>query len=506
LKVWQLEEMMISDRRFQARWTVLGLMAIVLIALPANWTPAYAQARIREFRVPGPGAPFLNTAHDITVGPDGNIWFTIIKTNASLVPVGGAIGRFSLSGPRANKFDIFVVDPAAWPGVKAGAVPGTITAGPDGDQNLWFTLGGVNQIGRISVGSGNARTVFNVFSPNSNPLSITAGPDNRIWFTENGRRAIGRMALNGTMTAADEFPMPVDVIPPPPADPTDIFTYIPFDITLGPDGNLWFTATRVKTLGTAEPNKTTIGRISVAGAFFVNILDLQATPGHITAGSDGNLWFTLPTLNQIGRLSPGGGDLQLFTLPTPSRGPRRMTSAPDGNIWFTEPEGNRIGRIATDGTITEFLIPTLNSAPFGITATPDRAIWFAELFNIARLDMSTAIPGFLKARPPLVDFKTVTKRRTYSAELRLSNDGPTAVTINNFELDNPEFRLATAPKPGATGPTLPITIQPGKVLLIYAQFSPLGNRHGDRFAVLTVHSDARNDPVVVRLKGHFDPP
>ena len=35
-------------------------------------------------------------------------------------------------------------------------------------------------------------------------------------------------------------------------------------------------------------------------------------------------------------------------------GPNAITAGPDGNLWFTEDYGHRIGRITQDGVITEF--------------------------------------------------------------------------------------------------------------------------------------------------------
>src|SRR5439155_6426898 len=58
--------------------------------------------------------------------------------------------------------------------------------------------------------------------------------------------------------------------------------------------------------------------------------------------------------------------------------PGGITAGPDGNLWFTEIASNNIGRISTAGVITEFAVPTANSAPFGITAGPDGNLWFTE--------------------------------------------------------------------------------------------------------------------------------
>src|SRR6185436_11779124 len=65
--------------------------------------------------------------------------------------------------------------------------------------------------------------------------------------------------------------------------------------------------------------------------------------------------------------------------PVPTAGsPQDITAGPDGNMWFTEIAGNKIGRITPAGVITEFPVPTAASKPVGITAGPDGNLWFGE--------------------------------------------------------------------------------------------------------------------------------
>jgi Planctomycete extracellular len=97
-------------------------------------------------------------------------------------------------------------------------------------------------------------------------------------------------------------------------------------------------------------------------------------PAGITAGPDGNLWFTEGFANKIGRITTSGA---VTEFPT-SSGPSGITAGPDGNLWFTEPEANKIGRITTSGAVTEFPIPTPASGLVRITAGPDGNLWFTE--------------------------------------------------------------------------------------------------------------------------------
>jgi virginiamycin B lyase len=55
-----------------------------------------------------------------------------------------------------------------------------------------------------------------------------------------------------------------------------------------------------------------------------------------------------------------------------------LTAGPDGNIWFTESAGNYIGRMTLGGTVTRFMVPTAASGPLQIVTGPDSNLWFTE--------------------------------------------------------------------------------------------------------------------------------
>ena len=175
-----------------------------------------------------------------------------------------------------------------------------------------------------------AGTVTEFNDPSGQAFGITAGPDGNLWFTNNAG-SIGRITTGGSITL---FPVPGSM---------------PEYITAGPDGNLWFT----------DRATTSIGRITTSGSF----TEFPApTAGvvlqGITAGPDGNLWFTEDVLggkgnkidSKIGRITPAGSITE-FPLPKPCAfifcGPLGITAGPDGNLWFTEELAGEIGRITT---------------------------------------------------------------------------------------------------------------------------------------------------------------
>jgi virginiamycin B lyase len=281
---------------------------------------------VTEFALPtSPSQP-----QDITVGPDGNLWFTESTGNrVGRITTAGAVTEFAL--PTAN------------------SEPWGITVGPDG--NLWFTERIGNRVGRITPAG--AVTEFPMPSGSSDLRGITAGPDGNLWFTEFYGQRIGRITTAGMIT---EFPLPTG-------------SGGPAGITAGPDHNLWFT----------EYSTGRVGRITPAGTITEFPLPTASSnPNGITAGSDGNLWFTESTGNRVGRITTAGAVTE-FALPTANSLPIAITAGPDGNLWFTELDGLQIGRITTAGAVTEFAQTANGGFVWGITSGPDGNLWFTNL-------------------------------------------------------------------------------------------------------------------------------
>ena len=146
----------------------------------------------------------------------------------------------------------------------------------------------------------------------------------------------------------------------------------PRGITAGHDGNLWFT----------ESSGNRMGRITLTGVVteFSAGITPDSYPHEITVGPDGNLWFTESVGNRVGRITPEGVVTEFSAGISPGSYPNGITAGPDGNLWFTESLGDRVGRITPEGVVTEFSVSP-RSYPTGITAGPDGNLWFTEFAN-----------------------------------------------------------------------------------------------------------------------------
>jgi virginiamycin B lyase len=160
--------------------------------------------------------------------------------------------------------------------------------------------------------------------------------------------------------------------PPPPAVTFDEFEIPepsqPGWITAGPDGQIWFTH--------QSTAPSAISKVTTQGTPFVryNTSITNTGPRGITFGADGNVWYTKQ--GGIGRMQPGGMSME-FGVPNggDSAG---ITLGLDGNLWFTQQIGNRISRFNPNGQFQSFDLPTPSSAPVAIATADDGNLWFTE--------------------------------------------------------------------------------------------------------------------------------
>ena len=214
---------------------------------------------------------------------------------------------------------------------------------------------------------------FVTASSSAVPWMITAGPDGNMWFTEQSSNDIGRITPAGVIT---EFPISADASP--------------WGIVTGPDGNLWFTD--------SSSTASAIGRITPAGVvtLFSSGLTAGSQPEGIAVGPDGDLWFTEFASSKVGKITESGV-ISEYSLAA-ARGPKSITTGPDGNLWFTEYTADRVGVIGTDGVLKNELSAGISpgSRPFGILAAADGDIWISEFASgsIAQISMSGSVSEF----------------------------------------------------------------------------------------------------------------
>jgi len=182
---------------------------------------------------------------------------------------------------------------------------------------------------------------------------------------------------------------------------------MPHGIVFDPAGNLWVS---LEYAGQVVKLDQTTGAILVS----VNV-EIQASPSSpvpldphahaIAIGADGvTIWFTGKNTSTVGKINPVNGVITSastvthYNLPTVAATPIYLELGTDGNIWGTELTGNNIFRVTPNGTVTEFAIPTYNSRPIAIKVGPanDPYLWFTEEAgnNVGKISYSGVIEEF----------------------------------------------------------------------------------------------------------------
>ena len=199
-----------------------------------------------------------------------------------------------------------------------------------------------------------ALTIQEYPSPHGDDIAL--GPDGNMWSALQDVFAVARITDTGAITD-----LPV----------TQRDTEYLVGTTSGPDGKIWFT----EDYGGGSGEYARIGRMTTSGTVTEFTLPtITSGAGRIAPGPDGALWFAGDP-SAIGRITTSG---KITEFPIPGGDTADITAGPDGNMWFTEWNGNKIGRLTHAGVFTEYPVPTASSVPDRITAAGDRGMWFTE--------------------------------------------------------------------------------------------------------------------------------
>jgi virginiamycin B lyase len=147
----------------------------------------------------------------------------------------------------------------------------------------------------------------------------------------------------------------------------------PGTITAGPDGRMWFSDIFGSQIGHITPDgKISYGPLPAQDAPSDNPPD----PYGLTTGSDGSVWYTEYNYSKIGRIS-SNGDAALFAIPS-GNSALFIVAGSGGTMWFSEQKAAVVGRITTDGAVTEFPVANLKASITSLAAAPDGSVWFSE--------------------------------------------------------------------------------------------------------------------------------
>jgi streptogramin lyase len=297
-----------------------------------------------------------------TTGPNASIYFTLSSA--------GQLGVSKPSDPSGA--------PTTWDFLSHGAVlPSTAGIAVDG-ANLWLTAPAGNELLEIAEGSSSPSLTTTVPVSPSNlgfqnfDSTIITGPGGILYFTEattNAGGAVTASAIGSYNPTTGTFGQILL--------PTSGGVQKPSGLALGPDGNIWFTESVPNAGGTGFVSSS-VGVIDLANSNAISEFPTPAAsePSGITAGPDGNVWFTEKAAGAIGFVNVSGlSNPSAYTLgasiPIPTTGqsggilnnpaPVGIIAGAAGQVWFADASG-AIGLV----TLTHLAVTT--APPANVTA------------------------------------------------------------------------------------------------------------------------------------------
>jgi len=361
-------------RRKAPRWAVAlnTLVAVLIVSLlvslfiAARGLPFFSQGAGSALqlitRFPLPTGSFQ--PGQIIAGQGGDLWFIESdgpgRSGLARITADGQITlhRFPGSGTdltalamssngmiwARDSYSVWEYDPATggmrqFPvNVKAGA----IAVAPDG--SVWFTDGGAGAIGRLDPPTGKI-TRYPITQLDALRLdtlqtrAIVAAPDGDIWVTVYGHNAITTahpgpyfnwIARLAPATGA------IKLIPLPLDDPS-FATPLPYQLAVGPQGNIWFTFNEA--ICAVSPQGVVRHIASVPGS--------MANKG-IVVTANGDLWL-ISIRGYLLHVTPQGKSTMyywLFDEPGITR-PYAFTAGADHTLWVTTSISSVVHHVAS---------------------------------------------------------------------------------------------------------------------------------------------------------------
>lgn len=247
---------------------------------------------------------------------------------------------------------------------------------PANDNSYWITGMSMDTVVHY-FGNTNTAQYFQM-PMGSMPHGIVFDPTGALWVSlEYAGQVVKLDQTTGAILVSVDVNIQASPSSPVPLDPH------PHAIAIGADGvTIWFTGKNTSTVGKINPVNGVITSASTVTHY--NLPTVAATPIYLELGTDGNIWGTELTGNNIFRVTPTGTVTE-FAIPTYNSRPIAIKVGPgnDPYLWFTEEAGNNIGKISYSGVIEEFPVPKSqsNSILAGFAFDAQGNLWTQSYVN-----------------------------------------------------------------------------------------------------------------------------
>jgi virginiamycin B lyase len=245
------------------------------------------------------------------------------------------------------------------------------SAAPAKDGSVWIPNFGVaNKITRLDPKTG-AMTDFPV--PNVGTAGIhSAVPaaDGSVWLTEQATNKIGRWdPVTQKITEYQD-----DYLPGKEGITSGGSKHT---LRIDPSGKVWSTGSPLTRFDPETGKFTRFTEIS-------NTYDVETL-------SNGDVWFTEPGPNKIGRYDAKTMKISQWTIPTPHGSPRRMSIDKDGIVWVGEFSGKMARFDPKTETFKEYTLGGPEPNPYAVFVDSEGYVWYNSHLQdvVGRLDPRT---------------------------------------------------------------------------------------------------------------------
>jgi virginiamycin B lyase len=234
------------------------------------------------------------------------------------------------------------------------------SAAPDKDGNFWIpNFGSANKITRLDAKTGQMQdfTVPNIGAARVH--SVVPAPDGTVWLTEQQSDKLGKWdPVTQKITEYQDSSKGGKDVEGGGPDRGSKHT-----VRIARDGKVWASGSPL-TMFDPETEKFT---------HFDQVGDAY----DVKPDKNGDVWFTSPGKNKIGKVNGNTLKVTMWPSPTPDSFPRRLEIAPDGMIWFDEFNTGKMARFDPQTqTFKEFTLPGPDPTPYGMGFDADGSLWY----------------------------------------------------------------------------------------------------------------------------------
>ncbi|MBI2962856.1 MAG: carboxypeptidase regulatory-like domain-containing protein [Deltaproteobacteria bacterium] len=224
----------------------------------------------------------------------------------------------------------------------------------------------------------------------------------------------------------------------------------PHTIRFDRTGHAWFTLAYSEQVGRLDPKTGQVDLVDLPANHSTGASSGSVPYGIDVHPGDGTIWYSRLFSDKVGRIDPK--TLEVVEYDSPVKGPRRMRFGRDGTLWITGFSEGMLARVDTRGfkakvyRMPEFA-PGCRPAPYALALHPDtQEIWINEV-------MTDRVYRFLPKRERFVAYP-MPLRGTYTRDMSFTKDGRVCASNNPFPqaaLEGGTMELICIDPEGAAG-------------------------------------------------------